>query len=100
MVGEWTGAYCKFVGDANGVTDEPFSLTLNDDGTGVHHRDEMDFNVTWTMEGGAFSMTETFLGMTIDYTGAVTDGALHLFNGDPADDLTYEYVKINGEYRT
>ena len=37
-------------------------------------------------------MTEKFLGMTIDYTGTLKDGELHIYNGDPSSDLTYEYV--------
>lgn len=95
--GEWTGVYCKFVGDENGVTDEPFSLTLNADGTGSHHRDGESYSVTWTLEDEDFSMTETFLGMTNDYTGTLSDGVLHLYNGDPTDDLTYEYVYGQGD---
>ena len=84
-VGEWTGVYCKFVGDENGVTDDPFSLILNADGTAVSHRGDMDYSATWSMDGADVTMTEKFMGMTIDYTGTLTDGVLHLFNGDPKD---------------
>ena len=37
-------------------------------------------------------MKETFLGMSIDYTGTLKDGELHIYNGEPESDLTYEYV--------
>ena len=96
-VGEWTGVYTKFVGDTDGVTDTPFSLTLNDDGTAVSRRDDMDYAATWGMDGGEITMTETFMGMTIDYNGMLEDGVLHLFNGDREDDFTCEYVYGRGD---
>ena len=37
-------------------------------------------------------MTEKFLGSTIDYTGTLKDDKLDIFNGDPDDMWTYEYV--------
>ena len=37
-------------------------------------------------------MEETFLGITVEYNGTLTDGKLDIFNGDPSDDLTCEYV--------
>ena len=95
--GEWTGVYCKFVGDEDGITDEPFSLTLDADGTGTHSRDDLEISVTWALDGEDFTMTETFMGMTIDYTGTLENGVLHLFNGDPTDDFTYEYVYGQGD---
>lgn len=88
--GTYKGQYTKLVGDDT-HNEEEFSLTLNDDGTGKHARDDMEFDVTWTLEGENFSMKETFLGMSIDYTGTLKDGALHLYNGDPSDIWTYEY---------
>ena len=96
-VGEWTGVYCKFVGDTDGVTDEPFSLVLKADGTGVHSRDDLEISVTWTLSGSDFAMRETFLGASLDYTGTLENGVLHLYNGDPASDLTYEYVYGQGD---
>lgn len=92
--GTWTGIYTKLVGDSdeNRNTDETFSLTLNPDGTGIHARDDMEFNVTWTLEGDSFRMEETFIGDPIIYVGTLKDGTLDIFNGDPADVWTYEYV--------
>lgn len=37
-------------------------------------------------------MTEKFLGISIEYTGTLADGKLDIFNADPNDDLTCEYV--------
>lgn len=90
--GTYEGVHCKFVGDEEWVEDEPFSLTLNADGTGVHSRDGMEFNVTWTLDGESFTMNETFIGDPIVYTGTLKDGELHLYNNTPEEPLTYEYV--------
>ena len=87
----WTGIYTKLVGDDT-KEEETFSLELYDDGTGIHHRDDMDFKVTWEQNGDEFTMNETFIGDPIVYTGKISNGELHLFNGDPDDDWTYEYV--------
>ena len=92
-VGKWEGQYTKFVGDENPADDdEPFYLELKSNGKGTSHRDDSDFNATWKLEGDTLTVTETFLGMEIVYTGSIKDGELHLFNGDPEDDLTVEYV--------
>ena len=89
----WTGAYTKFVGDEDPAEDEePFSLELYEDGTGVSHRDGLDLKCSWELDGEDMKMTETFMGMTIDYTGTMDGNELHLFNGDPEDDFTCEYV--------
>ena len=91
-IGIWKGTYRKFVGDSvENASDEPFALELRDNGTGTHYREGTSFDLTWTLDGEDFAMTETFLG-SIDYTGTLTDGVLHIFNGDPSNDLTYEYV--------
>ena len=92
--GTYNGVHGKFVGDTEWVdaAKEPFSLVLKDDGTGTSTRDGADYKVTWTLEGENFTMQETFLGMSIDYTGTLKDGELHVYNGEPTDDLTYEYV--------
>ncbi len=90
--GTYPGVKSKFVGDENWVTDEEFSLELKADGTAISMRDGMEYNATWSLEGENFKMTETFLGMSIEYTGTLKDGELIIFNGDPSSDLTYEYV--------
>ena len=72
--------------------EEEFSLELKKNGTGKHNRNDMSFDVTWKLDGEDFTMQETFLGMTIDYTGTLKDGELDIFNGDPEDIWTYEYV--------
>ena len=86
----WTGVYYKMVGSSNTFTDDPFSLELYADGTGVHHRDGFHLNITWTQEGDAFSMTELLGGAA--YTGTMTESELHLFNGDPQNSFTFKYV--------
>ena len=95
-IGTWKGEYTQIVGDGTGSEpkseDEVFSLDLQKDGKGVHHRDGLDIDVTWKLDGENFSMTETFMGMTIEYTGTMKDGKLSIFNGDPEDMWTYLYV--------
>ena len=89
--GTYVGQYTKVVGDDT-QNQETFSLKLAEDGTGKHSRDGMEFNVTWTLEGETFTMKETFLGASIEYTGTLKDGVLDIFNGDPKNLLTYEYI--------
>ena len=91
-VGTWTGKWCKCVGDEEKITDEAFSLELKKNGEGTSTRDGETYNLTWELDGEAFKMTETFLGMKLEYTGTLKDGELHLYNGDPEDPFTYEYV--------
>ena len=90
----WKGIYTKFVGDPDTSKDtsEEFYLELYEDGTGVHHRSDMDFKVTWELKGEDFTMSETFIGDPIVYTGTLSGNSLHLFNGDPENDFTCEYV--------
>ncbi len=90
--GTYTGVYAKFVGDETKVTDEEFSLILLEDGTGEHFREGTSYKVTWEQNGEDIEMTETFMGITIEYNGTIKDGELILFNGDKDDDLTYQYV--------
>lgn len=91
--GKYEGVHAKFVGSEDwDDVDEAFSLELKADGTATSSREGMDFSATWELEGENFKMTESFLGLTIDYTGTLKDGELHIYNGDPEDDLTYEYV--------
>lgn len=80
----------KMVGDEEWV-DAESTLELKANGKGVHHRNDLDIDIEWTLEGENFTMKETFMGMTIDYTGTLKDGKLDLFNGDPEDIWTYEY---------
>ena len=91
--GTYEGTYAKFVGDENPADDEPpFSLELKEDGTASSTRDGETYNATWKLDGEKFTMEETFIGVTISYTGTLKDGKLDIFNGDPEDDFTYEYV--------
>ena len=86
----------KFVGDTEWVTDEEFTLELKEDGTGTRTTDGTSYELTWKLDGETFTMTETFLGLTNDYTGTLKDGKLDIFNGDPTNDITYEYVLVKG----
>lgn len=92
--GNYQGKYTKFVGDDDSakVEDEPFSLELKADGTGTHYRDDYQFDVTWSLDGDKFKMIETFMGDSIEYTGTLKDDELDIFNGDPDDIWTCEYV--------
>ena len=92
--GTYVGKYTKFVGDSDSSKneEEEFSLELKKDGTGIHNRNDNSYDVKWSIKGSKFKMTETFLGISIDYTGILKDGKLNIFNGDPDDDLTLEYV--------
>lgn len=93
VVGTYEGEYTKFVGDPDTAKDESeFSLVLNEDGTGKHNRDGESFDVKWSIDGEKFNMTETFLGITNEYNGTLKEGKLDIFNGDPKNDLTAEYV--------
>lgn len=90
--GTYKLVHCKFVGDDEWQTEEGVYLVLNADGTGTSTRSDETYKMTWTVEGEKFTMKETFMGITLDYTGTLKDGELHTYNGDPADPLTYEYV--------
>ena len=100
VAGTYVGKYTKLVGDDTKETDEEFYLELNEDGTGKHHRDDYTFNVTWSLDGKEFKMTEKFVGDPIEYTGTLKDGKLDIFNGDPDDDWTYEYVYEKDETKS
>ena len=89
--GTYEGTYSKFVGDEEKNTEEEFSLVLKEDGTGTHNRDGGSFDVEWSLDGENFTMKDKFGALTIDYTGTLKDGVLHIYNGEPTNDLTYEY---------
>ncbi|MBQ1520773.1 MAG: hypothetical protein IIZ56_04775 [Clostridia bacterium] len=91
--GTYKGVWHKFVGDNEDakVTNEEFSLVLEANGKGKFIRDGAEFNLTWKLDGENFSMTETFLGISNDYTGTLKDGKLDIFNGDPEEPFTCEY---------
>jgi hypothetical protein len=89
--GTYIGEYTKLVG-ADEKNLEVFSLELNEDGTGLHYRNNMSFKVTWSLDGDKFEMKETFVGDPIIYKGTLKDGKLDIFNGDEDNMWTYEYV--------
>ncbi len=91
VAGSYEGVRLKMVGD-DALIDEEFSVELKADGTGTSTRDGDTYKMTWTLDGEKFTMKETFAGMSIDYTGTLVDGVLDIFNGDPTDGFTYEYV--------
>ena len=100
VAGTYMGQYTKLVGDDEKNKDEEFYLELDKDGTGKHHRDDYAFNVEWSLDGTDFKMTEKFVGDPIEYTGTLKDGKLDIFNGDPDDDWTYEYVYEKDDSKT
>lgn len=91
--GTYIGQYTKFVGDPETSSEKKeFKLVLNADGTGMSYRDGLEIKIPeWSVEGGAFKMTEKFLG-TIDYTGTLSGTSLVTFNGDPENAFTCSYV--------
>ena len=89
--GKYEGIHIKLVG-ADEWQEEEFSIELKADGTGTHNRDNSSYKITWTLDGEKFRMEETFIGDPIVYTGTLVDGVLDIFNGDPDDMWTYEYV--------
>lgn len=92
--GNYKGLYTKFVGDPDESKNdkEPFHLELNPDGTGKSFRNDLEIKIPdWSFDAGVFKMTEKFLG-TIDYTGSLDGNRLVLYNGDPENALTCQYV--------
>lgn len=90
--GEYEGKWCKFVGDEKQETEAEFSLILNEDGTGINKRDNREFECTWGYDKDGFKLTDKFMGLEINYTGEIKEKELHIYNGDPKDELTFEYV--------
>ena len=90
--GTYNGEYTKYVGDNTKITDEEFSVELKSDGTGSSTRDGATYDITWSLDGDKFKMTEKFAGLTIDYEGTLKDSKLDIFNGDKEDNFTVEYV--------
>lgn len=90
-VGIYKGLYTKLVGDEK-QNEETFQLELKDDGTGRQQRNNLDIKIPdWNVENGKVTLTEKFLGK-IDYTGTLEGTKLSLFNGDPTNPFTMEYV--------
>lgn len=85
-------SWCFVTSPDSPVTDEEFSLELKAGGKGVDKRDGYEYDVNWKLDGENFEMTESFLGVEIKYTGTLKDGKLDIFNGDPEDWLTVEYI--------
>ena len=86
--------YSKFVGDPDTAKNDKdaFKLVLNDDGTGMSYRDDLEIKVPfWNVEGGAFELTEKFFG-EIGYNGTLSGSELKLYNGDPEAEITCCYV--------
>ena len=90
--GTYEGKYTKFVGDETKDTSGEFSVELKSDGTGSSTRDGATYDITWSIDGDKFKMTEKFAGMKIEYTGTLKDSELSIFNGPEDDDFTYNYV--------
>lgn len=92
--GTYEGKYTKFVGDPDTVKDErdKFSLELKADGTGIHKRNTLELNIEWEYDGETFKMVDKMGRASIEYTGTLKDGKLDIFNGDPENALTCEYV--------
>ena len=82
----------KLVGDSEWITGDEYRLELTADGKGKHFRSDLELNVEWSIQGEEFTMKETFMGMTLEYTGTLKNGELDIFNGDPEDIWTYEFV--------
>lgn len=93
--GTYTGQYGKYVGDSDDDknTKDAFSIVLKDDGTGTFKRDGNEYDITkWTINGTSFTMEEKFMGMVNNYTGTLNGNSLEIFNGEPGNSFTYQYV--------
>ena len=86
--------YSKYVGDpeTSKNTEEVAEMILNEDGTGTSKRDGYEYKVEWSMDGENITLTETFMGIKLEYNGTIQNGRLDLFNGDKTNDLTNEIV--------
>ena len=92
LMGFSLAEYAEMVGVSEEEAADSMTLELKAGGKGVHHRDDLDLDVTWTLDGENITMTESFLGAKMEYTGTLSGNSLHLFNGDPEDIWTCEYV--------
>ena len=90
--GSYKGEYTKMVIDTEKTTGEEFSVELKSNGTGISRRNGAEYNISWSLNGDNFKMTEKFGPLTIDYNGTLKDGVLDIFNGDKEQPATYEYV--------
>lgn len=94
LAGTYKQEYSKYVGDPDTAKDttEVASIELNEDGTGKSNRNGTSYNIEWKVDGENITLTETFMGMKIEYNGTIKDGKLDLFNGDKTNALTNETV--------
>ena len=94
VAGTYEGQYTKLVGasESEKDTSDNFYLVLDPDGTGIHHRNDSEYKLTWTNDGENISIKETFVGISIDYNGTLKDNDLVLYNGDKTNDFTMQYV--------
>ena len=90
--GKYEGEYAKMVGSEENEEKEAFSIELNANGKGKFNRDGESYDVTWSLDGEKITLQETFLFISLDYTGTLSGGKLTLYNGDPEDDFTMMYV--------
>lgn len=92
--GVYTGEFRKLVGDSDEDKDtSPFTITLKDDGTGSFNRDGSDFVITkWSVKENKFTMKESCLGETNEYTGTLDGNTLTFYDGDITNELTNMYV--------
>ena len=94
FAGTYKQEYSKYVGDPDTAKDtsEMASIVLNGDGTGKSNRNGTSYDIKWFIDGENITVTETFMGMKIEYNGTIKNGRLDLFNGDKTDALTNETV--------
>lgn len=93
--GTYKGTEYKYNGDSEWSDNSDWTVTLNDDGTAKSARGGEEYKSEWTLEGEKFTLKETFMGMTLEYTGTLKDGKLEFYNGDPALEITclYKFAK-------
>ena len=89
--GSYAGQFIKMVGESE-KEEDPFSLILKEDGTGIHVRNNSEYRITWKLEDDTFTMEEIILDIAKQYTGTLREDSLDLFDGDPDSTWTYEYV--------
>lgn len=70
----------KFSNGSGNISEE-WTLILNDDGTGKSSRG-VDCDVKWSVDNEKLKLTETMMGLSLDYEGTIKDGVIQLMDDE------------------
>ncbi len=70
--------------------DLDYIMTLDGYGKGEWKREDKIHNIKYTLNGNNIKIEDKLTG--IYYNGTVSDGQLHLYDGDPNDMMVTEYM--------